>query len=600
MHCHTWYSHLGGLLVQRAYAIPLVVTVHSLEPLRPWKREQLGGGYDLSSWVERTALEAADAVIAVSRGTRDDVLAHFEVAPERVHVIHNGIDANFFAPDAATDALARYGVDPAVPYVLFVGRITRQKGIVHLVRAIRHLAPGIGVVLAAGQPDTPALATEVEAGVAEAQRDRANVVWIPQMLSREEIRQLYSHAAVFVCPSVYEPFGIINLEAMACARPVVATAVGGIPEVVVEGETGVLVQVELRADEPMTPVDPDRFARDLADAVNALMADPATPRGDGRRGPSPGGRAVLLVLDRGPDRGALWQPRLAVARSGWTTRGTCRRAVEYHSASMTSWLTTDAPRHEGPAKPIVLVHDLRKRYGTLQAVDGVSFEISEGEVFGILGPNGAGKTTTLEMIEGMRTIDSGTAIVDGVDVAQDPRGVKARIGIQLQASSFFDELNLIELLELFGHLYGRRVDAQELLADVELTEKARSQVRTLSGGQKQRFSIAAALVNDPRVLFLDEPTTGLDPQARRHLWGLVRQIRDRGHTVVLTTHYLEEAEELCDRVAIMDGGRIVALDKPLALIDALLARGFTKERVERLANLEDVFIDLTGHTLRED
>ena len=273
-HCHTWYSHLAGLLVQRAYAVPLVVTVHSLEPLRPWKREQLAGGYDLSSWVERTALESADAVIAVSQGTRDDVLAHFEVAPDRVHVIHNGIDADFFAPDPATAALTRYGIDPNIPYVLFVGRMTRQKGIVHLVRAIRHLAPGIGVVLAAGQPDTPELAAEVEAGVADAQRERHNVVWIPQMLSREEIRQLYSHAAAFVCPSVYEPFGIINLEAMACARPVVAAAVGGIPEVVVEGETGVLVPVELRADEPMTPVDPDRFARDLADAVNALMADP--------------------------------------------------------------------------------------------------------------------------------------------------------------------------------------------------------------------------------------------------------------------------------------------------------------------------------------
>ena len=275
VHCHTWYTHLAGLLVQRAYSLPLVVTVHSLEPLRPWKREQLGGGYDLSSWVERTALEAADAVIAVSQGTRDDVLRNFDVADERVHVIHNGIDAEFFAPDPDTDALVRHGVDPSVPYLLFVGRITRQKGIVHLVRAIRQLAPGIGVVLAAGQPDTPALAAEVEAGVAEAQRDRSNVVWIPQMLTREEIRQLYSHAAVFVCPSVYEPFGIINLEAMACARPVVASAVGGIPEVVVDGETGVLVPVELRADEPMTPVDPDQFARDLANAVNGLMADPA-------------------------------------------------------------------------------------------------------------------------------------------------------------------------------------------------------------------------------------------------------------------------------------------------------------------------------------
>jgi ABC-2 type transport system ATP-binding protein len=263
---------------------------------------------------------------------------------------------------------------------------------------------------------------------------------------------------------------------------------------------------------------------------------------------------------------------------------------------------TPAAAHQSgvAGTPIVVARDLRKRYGNLQAVDGVSFEIAEGEVFGILGPNGAGKTTTLEMIEGMRPIDSGSAIVDGLDVARDPRAVKARIGIQLQASSFFDELNLVELLDLFGHLYDRKVDAMALLADVELTEKARSQVRTLSGGQKQRFSIAAALVNEPRVLFLDEPTTGLDPQARRHLWGLVRQIRDRGRTVVLTTHYMEEAEELCDRVAIMDTGRIIALDKPLALIDALLGRGFTKERVERLANLEDVFIDLTGHTLRED
>jgi ABC-2 type transport system ATP-binding protein len=253
----------------------------------------------------------------------------------------------------------------------------------------------------------------------------------------------------------------------------------------------------------------------------------------------------------------------------------------------------------GNAAPIITVRDLRKRYGSLQAVDGVSFEVAEGEVFGILGPNGAGKTTTLEMIEGMRTIDSGEAIIDGVDVRARPREVKRRIGIQLQASAFFEELNLVELLDLFGRLYGREVDAQALLADVELTDKARSQVRTLSGGQKQRFSIASALVNEPRVLFLDEPTTGLDPQARRHLWGLVRTIQQRGHTVVLTTHYMEEAEELCDRVAIMDGGRIIALDRPQALVDQLVGRGFTKARVERLANLEDVFIDLTGHELRE-
>jgi ABC-2 type transport system ATP-binding protein len=263
--------------------------------------------------------------------------------------------------------------------------------------------------------------------------------------------------------------------------------------------------------------------------------------------------------------------------------------------------TAVAARRNGvPGAAIVVVRDLRKAYGTLQAVDGVTFDIAEGEVFGILGPNGAGKTTTLEMIEGMRPIDSGSAVVDGIDVSRDPRAVKARIGIQLQASSFFDELNLVELLELFGHLYDREVDAAALLAQVELSEKVRSQVQTLSGGQKQRFSIAAALVNEPRVLFLDEPTTGLDPQARHHLWALVRQIRDRGHTVVLTTHYMEEAEELCDRVAIMDRGVIVALDAPLRLVDSLIGRGFTKDRVERLANLEDVFLDLTGHDLREN
>jgi glycogen synthase len=214
-------------------------------------------------------------VIAVSRGTRDDVLRHFDVAPERVHVIHNGIDAAFYAPDPATDALERHGVDPGRPYVLFVGRITRQKGIVHLVRAIRHLDPGFGVVLCAGQPDTPEIAAEMEAAVAEARAHRPDVVWIGEMVSRPDVRQLYSHAALFVCPSVYEPFGIINLEAMACETAVVASRVGGIPEVVVDGETGVLVPLELSADDPMSPADPDRYARDLADAVNRLMADGA-------------------------------------------------------------------------------------------------------------------------------------------------------------------------------------------------------------------------------------------------------------------------------------------------------------------------------------
>ncbi|MDH4071339.1 MAG: ABC transporter ATP-binding protein [Ignavibacteria bacterium] len=254
----------------------------------------------------------------------------------------------------------------------------------------------------------------------------------------------------------------------------------------------------------------------------------------------------------------------------------------------------------GSTDPILTVRGLRKSYGDLIAVDGVSFDVVRGEIFGILGPNGAGKTTTLEMIESLRSIEEGEISLDGIDVRRRPGDVKQRIGVQLQSSAFFDKLTLTELLLLFGEFYGRTVDAMKLLSDVDLTEKARTTVNQLSGGQKQRFSIAAALVNDPVVLFLDEPTTGLDPQARRNLWGVIRRIRSEGKTIVMTTHYMDEAEELCDRVAIMDGGTIIALDPPKKLIESLLEKGFTKERIERRANLEDVFLDLTGHTLREE
>jgi alpha-maltose-1-phosphate synthase len=284
VHCHTWYTHLGGILAKLAYGIPLVITTHSLEPLRPWKREQLGGGYDVSTWVERTAIEMADAVIAVSKETRADVLRVFDIAPDKVHVIHNGIDTDEYRPQAGTAALERFGIDADVPYVLFVGRVTRQKGIVHLVRAIEHLEPGIGVVLCAGAPDTPEIAVQMEAGVAAAQAKRDNVVWIPEMVDKPTVRELYSHAAVFCCPSVYEPFGIINLEAMACETAVVASAVGGIPEVVVPGETGLLVPFEPTGRGSFEPRDPEGFARGLATAVNELMADPARREQMGKAG----------------------------------------------------------------------------------------------------------------------------------------------------------------------------------------------------------------------------------------------------------------------------------------------------------------------------
>ncbi|HSK51647.1 MAG TPA: glycogen synthase [Clostridia bacterium] len=284
VHCHTWYSHLGGILAKLAYGIPLVVTVHSLEPLRPWKREQLGGGYDASSWVERTALELADAVIAVSQGTKDDVLAHFAVQPGRITIIHNGIDTGEYNPQQATDALVRFGIDPAEPYVLFVGRITRQKGIVHLVRSIRHLRPGTMVVLCAGAPDTPEIAAEMETAVREAQAANPNVRWIAEMVDKQTVRQLYAGAAVFCCPSVYEPFGIINLEAMACETAVVASAVGGIPEVVVDGETGLLVPFEPAGGGTFEPADPERFERDLAARIDELMADEPRRRAMGEAG----------------------------------------------------------------------------------------------------------------------------------------------------------------------------------------------------------------------------------------------------------------------------------------------------------------------------
>lgn len=250
-------------------------------------------------------------------------------------------------------------------------------------------------------------------------------------------------------------------------------------------------------------------------------------------------------------------------------------------------------------KSIVTVDKLAKVYEGKKVVKDISFEVKEGEIFGILGPNGAGKTTTLEMIETLRTIDGGTATVDGIDVASQPQTVRGLIGVQPQSPSFEEKTKLTELIEFFSATYGERVNPKKFLKDVQLEDKANSYVENLSGGQKQRFSIAAALVHNPRVFFLDEPTTGLDPQARRNLWDLVKKVRDKGVTVILTTHYMEEAQLLCDRVAIMDNGKIIALDTPKNLIKALLNKGFKKPQHVEQADLEDVFIDLTGKDLRE-
>lgn len=251
-------------------------------------------------------------------------------------------------------------------------------------------------------------------------------------------------------------------------------------------------------------------------------------------------------------------------------------------------------------EPIISVTGLTKRYTGIVAVDGISFTVERGEVFGMLGPNGAGKTTTIEILEGMRRADSGTAFVGGIDVQRNPKKVKSIIGVQLQTTAFFDNLSVAETIKLYGELYGERVDVDAILNEVELTDRRKAYFKQLSGGQKQRLSIAVALVNHPQVLFLDEPTTALDPQARRHMWELIQRIRATGTTIMLTTHYMEEAEELCDRVAIMDSGKIVKMDTPKALVEQLLATGFTATREVKPATLEDVFISLTGRSLRED
>ncbi len=271
VHCHTWYAHFAGILAKLCYGKPLVITVHSLEPLRPWKREQLGRGYDASSWIEKTAIEMADAIIAVSEETKEDVLKYFNVDEAKIEVIYNGINLQEYVVTDDTSTLDTYGIDKTKPYVLFVGRITRQKGIIHLVNAIKYIDPDTQVVLCAGAPDTKEIAQEMEASVKAVTKTRNNVIWIDKMLDKKSVIQLYSHADVFCCPSIYEPFGIINIEAMACETAVVASAVGGIKEVVVDGETGILVPLEQQKTAPFEPVDPDRFSRDLADGINTLI-----------------------------------------------------------------------------------------------------------------------------------------------------------------------------------------------------------------------------------------------------------------------------------------------------------------------------------------
>lgn len=275
VHCHTWYAFLAGCLVKQFMEIPLVITVHSLEPKRPWKREQIGTGYNVSGWLEKTAMENADGIIAVSQGMKSDIMNCYQPDAEKIRVIYNGIDTGQYQKTLNPDILVAYGIDPLKPYVLFVGRLTRQKGIIHLVHALPYINEGVQIVLCAGAPDTEAIAREMRVEVERARVGAPNdIIWIPDMVPVEQIIVLYSHATLFVCPSVYEPFGIINLEAMACGTPVVAAAVGGIPEVVVHGQTGILVPFDPVSSADPEPLRPEQYARDLAAAINELLRAP--------------------------------------------------------------------------------------------------------------------------------------------------------------------------------------------------------------------------------------------------------------------------------------------------------------------------------------
>jgi len=273
VHCHTWYTHMAGIFAKKAYNIPLIITTHSLEPLRPWKREQLGFGYDLSVWIEKTALEMADTVIAVSEGMKQDILRLFDIDSDRIKVIYNGIDTNEFKQTFNEDILVKYGINPSIPYILFVGRIARQKGIIHLVNAIKYINPDVQIVLCAGAPDTVEIKLEMEQAINKAALKRKNIIWLQKMIPRQELIVLYSSASVFCCPSIYEPFGIINLEALACCTPVVASAVGGIVEIVRNEENGLLVEFEQHKESPFEAVNPEQFSIDLASCINRIVDD---------------------------------------------------------------------------------------------------------------------------------------------------------------------------------------------------------------------------------------------------------------------------------------------------------------------------------------